>query len=214
MAVLSEECIVLDRVAKSTNLFSKIISAVIHVVKGLRNILIKTSIIVELNRARVDIGVLCFPYVLSGLEGLELLAGKLDRLRADNQVSGLETFLGVRLEKGQDGNTTNAPLADGLSALTNSHSHTSKALFNQNSCSETSSRTKAAIELARVTRAALISEVVRHRCKASLVSTAGLTSLELLLNEVRNKFLGLDRGKLDLSLSLTVDKKLLLEEIG
>ena len=125
MAVLSEECIVLDRVAKSTNLFSKIISAVIHVVKGLRNILIKTSIIVELNRARVDIGVLCFPYVLSGLEGLELLAGKLDRLRADNQVSGLETFLGVRLEKGQDGNTTNAPLADGLSALTNSHSHTS-----------------------------------------------------------------------------------------
>ena len=87
-------------------------------------------------------------------------------------------------------------------------------MLNQNSCSETSSRTKAAIELARVTRAALISEVVGNRCKASLVSTAGLASLELLLNEVRNKFLGLDRGKLDLSLSLTVDKKLLFEEIG
>ena len=78
--MLSEESIVLDRVTQAADLLSKIVSAVVHMVQSLRDLAILLIIVVELNRARVDVRVLVLPHVLLGLERLELLASHGDGL--------------------------------------------------------------------------------------------------------------------------------------
>ena len=61
MSVLCEEGIVLDRVAEAADLLGELVSAVVHQVEGLGDIIILCLVVIELDRARVDIAVLHLP---------------------------------------------------------------------------------------------------------------------------------------------------------
>ena len=61
MSVLCEEGVVLDRVAQATDLLSELVSAVIHQVEGLSDIIVLSLVVIELDRARIDIAVLHLP---------------------------------------------------------------------------------------------------------------------------------------------------------
>lgn len=68
--MLSKERVVLDRVAKTTNLFSQVIGTVVHDVENLCDITIQLLVVVELDRARVYVGILPLPGMLLGLNCL------------------------------------------------------------------------------------------------------------------------------------------------
>lgn len=72
MAMLSEQSIVLDGVAKAADLFSQVVSAIVHQVNCLGDLLVLSLIMVELDRAWVHIAILRFPSVQIGLQGLVL----------------------------------------------------------------------------------------------------------------------------------------------
>lgn len=70
--MLSEQSIVLDGVAKAADFFSQVVSAIVHQVNCLRDLLVLCLIMVELDRAWVDIAILHFPGVQIGLKSLVL----------------------------------------------------------------------------------------------------------------------------------------------
>ena len=74
MGVLSEQAVVLNWVAKTTNLLREVIRLVVHEMQGAGDIFVLVDIIVELNRARVDVVIFHFPGAELSLEGLELRA--------------------------------------------------------------------------------------------------------------------------------------------
>ena len=70
--MLSEQSIVLNGVAKTADLFSQVVSAIVHQVNCLSNLLVLRLVMVELDRAWVHIAILHFPGVQIGLQSLVL----------------------------------------------------------------------------------------------------------------------------------------------
>lgn len=82
--MLSEESIVLDRVAEATNLVSEIIGLIVHEVESLSDLLVLLFVVIELNWTWVDIAVSHFPGLELSLEGLELSAAEAKVFRSNN----------------------------------------------------------------------------------------------------------------------------------
>ena len=99
MSVLCEEGIVLDRVAEAADLLGELVSAVIHQVEGLGDIIILSLVVIELDRARVDIAVFHLPDTQLVFEGLELRAIEEEILGSHDQISALKAFLRVRAKQ-------------------------------------------------------------------------------------------------------------------
>ena len=150
MSVLCEEGIVLDRVAEAADLLGELVSAVIHQVEGLGDIIILCLVVIELDRARVDIAVFHLPDTQLVFEGLELRAIEEEILGSHDQISALKAFLRVRAKQAEDWYTTNTPFRNRLRALANSHGDTCHTLLNHDAGSKATSRAKGAIELRRV----------------------------------------------------------------
>ena len=110
MSVLSEEGIVLDGVTEATNLLGELVSAVIHQVEGLGDVIILSLVVIELDRAGVDIAVFHLPGTQIVFEGLELGAGEVEILGSNDQVSALKAFFRVRAKQTKDWYATNTPL--------------------------------------------------------------------------------------------------------
>ena len=95
MSVLCEEGIILDRVTETTDLLGKLVSAVIHQVEGLGDIIVLSLVVIELNWARVHIAVFHLPGTQVIFEGLELGAGEVEILGSNYQISALKAFFWV-----------------------------------------------------------------------------------------------------------------------
>ena len=61
VTVLSEERVILDRVAETADLLSKVIGAVVHDVKALSDLTVQFLIVIELDGAWVSVSVLGSP---------------------------------------------------------------------------------------------------------------------------------------------------------
>lgn len=106
--------------------------------EGVCDLLVLVHVVVELNRARIDIVIFHFPGTQLSLECLELYASETKIFRANDQIGPLEARFRVSMDESHNRNTTDTPLAGGLGALTYGYCHTSKTLLNQNTGGETS----------------------------------------------------------------------------
>lgn len=71
MTVLCEESVVLDRVAETTDLLSKVVTLLIHLVERLGDCTIFAGVMVELDWTWIDVAVIDLPLVSTGFESLE-----------------------------------------------------------------------------------------------------------------------------------------------
>ena len=76
MAVFAEQSIVLDGVAEAANLVYEVVRLIVHEVECLGDLTVFSFVVVELDRAWVDIAVSPFPSFDLVFERLELRAGE------------------------------------------------------------------------------------------------------------------------------------------
>ena len=118
--------------------------------EGLCDIIILCLVVIELDRARVDIAVFRLPDTHVVLKGLELGAGQVEILGSHDQISSLKAFFRVRAEQAEDRYTAYTPLCGRLRALSDSYGDTCQALLNHDTGCKATRRAKRAIELRRV----------------------------------------------------------------
>ena len=102
----------------------------------LGDLFVLSLIVVELNGAWVHVAIFHLPGVQFGLQSLVLHTVKLKIFRTHNQISSLETLLGMGTDQGKDRHRAYTPLVDWLGALTHRNCRTCDSMLNKSSCGE------------------------------------------------------------------------------
>lgn len=197
-------------------MLSHLIGVLEHLSQSYWDLVVLVGLVqVELDWTRVRVSVSDSPALGLSLLHLEGLCSQVDQVAAHAQVGAWVLTAWFIINQSNQWNSATSPGARWRSHIVDSDAQSSQSVLNKCSSSVTHSGTKGTVEHAWVTRSTLVTKEMGDWSKRFLfrVGTVALSSLDLFVGHIGNKFLSFDLGELDAARKLVLNQKLLLEEV-